>query len=209
MHTHTHGSKAIREKLVTIPAISYKLPTQNASSLHNRLFHFLLLFFLLICFLLATRAVSLFSSARHTRASFTPSQLRTPFLSRPGDTGKMSAHHANIKGPKGEDIQVPVGLWIDGQLVSSSQNRTFETISAANGKTLATLQEGNDADVDKAVIAAQKVSDGDLNVHYIFHPAEKYHSNIKRLTPFAGFPKVERDPRLGERPLNEQAGRSH
>lgn len=70
----------------------------------------------------------------------------------------MSAHHAILKGLKGEDIQVPVGLWIDGQLESSSQNRTFETISAVNGKALATLQEGNEADVDKAVAAAQKVS---------------------------------------------------
>lgn len=71
----------------------------------------------------------------------------------------MSAHYAKLRGPKGEDIQVPVGLWIDGQLVSSSQNRTFETISAVSGKTLTTLQEGNEADVDKAVIAAQKVSE--------------------------------------------------
>jgi acyl-CoA reductase-like NAD-dependent aldehyde dehydrogenase len=78
----------------------------------------------------------------------------------------MSAHHAKLRGPKGEDIQVPVGLWIDGQLVSSSQNRTFETISAVSGKTLTTLQEGNEADVDKAVIAAQKVSDDKLKIFF-------------------------------------------
>lgn len=70
----------------------------------------------------------------------------------------MSAHYAKLTGPKGEDIQVPTGLWIDGQLVSSSQNSTFETTSAVNGKPLTTLQEGNEADVDKAVNAAQKVS---------------------------------------------------
>lgn len=78
----------------------------------------------------------------------------------------MSAHYAKLRGPKGEDIQVPVGLWIDGQLVSSSQNRTFETTSAVSGKTLATLQEGSEADVDKAVIAAQKVSDDKLKHHF-------------------------------------------
>lgn len=78
----------------------------------------------------------------------------------------MSAHYAKLRGPKGEDIQVPVGLWIDGQLVSSSQNRTFETISAVSGKPLATLQEGNEADVDKAVIAAHKVSDDKFEYHF-------------------------------------------
>lgn len=77
----------------------------------------------------------------------------------------MSAYYAKLRGPKGEVIQVPVGLWIDGQLVSSSQNRTFETTSAVSGKTLATLQEGSEADVDKAVIAAQKVSDDKLKYH--------------------------------------------
>lgn len=76
----------------------------------------------------------------------------------------MSAHYAKLRGPKGEDIQVPVGLWIDGELVSSSQNRTFETTSAVSGETLATLQEGSEADVDKAVTAAQKVS-GDKFKH--------------------------------------------
>ena len=107
----------------------------------------------------------------------------------------MSAHYTNLKGPKGEDIQVPVGLWIDGQLLSSSQNRTFESISAVNGKTLATLQEGNEADVDKAVIAAQKVSHDKLE-YRSFCGKYKIPVTGKRLTTFAGFPKVARHPWL-------------
>lgn len=107
----------------------------------------------------------------------------------------MSAHYATLRGPKGEAIQVPVGLWIDGQLLSSSQDRTFETISAVSGKTLATLQEGNEADVDKAVIAAQKVSHDKLE-YRSFCSNYKTPVTSNRLTTFAGFPKVARYPWL-------------
>lgn len=107
----------------------------------------------------------------------------------------MSAHYATLRGPKGEAIQVPVGLWIDGQLVSSSQGRTFETISAVSGKTLATLQEGNEADVDKAVTAAQKVSNDKLE-YRSFCSNYKTPVTSKRLTTSAGLPKVARHPWL-------------
>jgi phenylacetaldehyde dehydrogenase len=50
-------------------------------------------------------------------------------------------------------------MFIDGRLVDAKSNRTFETINPATGETLATVAEGDAADIDVAVKAARRAFD--------------------------------------------------
>ena len=47
-------------------------------------------------------------------------------------------------------------LFIDGQLVDAKSGKTFETVNPATGETLATVAEGDAADIDLAVRAARR-----------------------------------------------------
>ena len=47
-------------------------------------------------------------------------------------------------------------LYIDGQFVAANAGNTFQTINPANGEVLAEVHEAEQADVDRAVAAAQK-----------------------------------------------------
>lgn len=53
----------------------------------------------------------------------------------------------------------PTQLLIDGKWVNSVSGRTFETINPTNGEVITHVQEGEKADVDKAVRAARKAFD--------------------------------------------------
>jgi len=56
-------------------------------------------------------------------------------------------------------IATPRQLFIDGQLVDSKSGKTFETINPATGESLATVSEGDAADIDLAVRAARRAFD--------------------------------------------------
>jgi phenylacetaldehyde dehydrogenase len=50
-------------------------------------------------------------------------------------------------------------MFVDGRLVDARSNRTFETINPATGETLATVAQGDAADIDVAVKAARQAFD--------------------------------------------------
>jgi len=52
-------------------------------------------------------------------------------------------------------------LLIDGQWVAADSGKTFEVKNPANGQTIATVAEGDKADIDKAVAAARRAFEGD------------------------------------------------
>ena len=51
-------------------------------------------------------------------------------------------------------------LLIDGQLVPSLSGRTFKTLNPATEQVIATVAEGNEADVERAVAAARRAFEG-------------------------------------------------
>src|SRR6201990_2509159 len=54
----------------------------------------------------------------------------------------------------------PKLLLIDGQLVPSLSGRTFQSLNPATEEVIATIAEGNEADVDRAVAAARRAFEG-------------------------------------------------
>ena len=63
-------------------------------------------------------------------------------------------------------------LLIDGQHVESVSGRTFNTLNPATGQVIATISEGNEADVERAVAAARRAFEG---VWSTMRPAERGH----------------------------------
>jgi aldehyde dehydrogenase (NAD+) len=57
-------------------------------------------------------------------------------------------------------LSKPKLLLIDGQPVASASGRTFKTLNPATGQVIATVAEGNDVDVDRAVAAARRAFEG-------------------------------------------------
>jgi len=51
-------------------------------------------------------------------------------------------------------------LLIDGQRVPSASGRTFKTLNPATEQVIATIAEGNEVDVDRAVAAARRAFEG-------------------------------------------------
>ena len=51
-------------------------------------------------------------------------------------------------------------LLIDGQRVPSASGRTFQTLNPATEQVIATVAEGNEVDVDRAVAAARRAFEG-------------------------------------------------
>jgi aldehyde dehydrogenase (NAD+) len=54
---------------------------------------------------------------------------------------------------------MPTGLFIGGEFIASADGKTLDTIDPTNGKVITAVAEGNSADVDLAVDAAQKAYD--------------------------------------------------
>src|SRR6202166_4614931 len=54
----------------------------------------------------------------------------------------------------------PELLLIDGQHVPSASGRTFKTLNPATEQVIATVAEGNEVDVDRAVAAARRAFEG-------------------------------------------------
>src|SRR5580704_17765209 len=54
----------------------------------------------------------------------------------------------------------PKLLLIDGQHVPSASGRTFKTLNPATEQVIATVAEGNEVDVDRAVAAARRAFEG-------------------------------------------------
>lgn len=63
-------------------------------------------------------------------------------------------------------------LLIDGRHVESVSGRTFDTLNPATGQVIATISEGNEADVDRAVTSARRAFEG---VWSTMRPAERGH----------------------------------
>ena len=57
-------------------------------------------------------------------------------------------------------ISKPRLLLIDGQHVPSASGRSFKTLNPATEQVIATVAEGNEADVDFAVAAARRAFEG-------------------------------------------------
>ncbi|HBR46356.1 MAG TPA: betaine-aldehyde dehydrogenase, partial [Afipia sp.] len=51
-------------------------------------------------------------------------------------------------------------LLIDGRHVESVSGKTFNTLNPATGQVIATISEGSEADVDRAVAAARRAFEG-------------------------------------------------
>src|SRR5580698_9729256 len=54
----------------------------------------------------------------------------------------------------------PQGLLIDGRRVASASGRVFKSLNPATEEVIATIAEGNEADVDRAVAAARRAFEG-------------------------------------------------
>jgi aldehyde dehydrogenase (NAD+) len=54
----------------------------------------------------------------------------------------------------------PQGLLIDGRRVTSASGRMFRSLNPATEEVIATIAEGNEADVDRAVAAARRAFEG-------------------------------------------------
>jgi aldehyde dehydrogenase (NAD+) len=59
-----------------------------------------------------------------------------------------------------EYLRKPHQLLIDGRRVPSSSGRTFKSLNPATEEVIATIAEGNEADVDHAVAAARRAFEG-------------------------------------------------
>ena len=59
-----------------------------------------------------------------------------------------------------EFLRKPHQLLIDGHRVPSSSGRTFKSLNPATEEVIATIAEGNEADVDRAVAAARRAFEG-------------------------------------------------
>ena len=57
-------------------------------------------------------------------------------------------------------LSKPKLLLIDGQHLASASGRTFKTLNPATGQLVATVAEGNEVDVDRAVAAARRAFEG-------------------------------------------------
>jgi len=54
----------------------------------------------------------------------------------------------------------PKRMFIDGKWVEAASGKTFETVNPSTGQVLASVAEGDSADIDRAVAAARRAFDG-------------------------------------------------
>src|SRR5215472_3124097 len=71
-----------------------------------------------------------------------------------------------------EFLARPQGLLIDGRRVASASGRMFKSLNPATEEVIATIAEGNEADVDRAVAAARRAFEGPWST---MRPAERGH----------------------------------
>ncbi|HEX7789009.1 MAG TPA: aldehyde dehydrogenase family protein [Afipia sp.] len=69
------------------------------------------------------------------------------------------AYDHSLEAPR-ETLVLRKQLLIDGQHVESVSGRTFNTLNPATGQVIATISEGNEADVERAVAAARRAFEG-------------------------------------------------
>ncbi|WP_354109673.1 aldehyde dehydrogenase family protein [Bradyrhizobium sp. S3.12.5] len=72
----------------------------------------------------------------------------------------MSVAYDFAHSPASEFMSRPQHLLIDGRRVPASSGRTFKSLNPATGRVIATIAEGNEADVEHAVAAARRAFEG-------------------------------------------------
>ncbi len=72
----------------------------------------------------------------------------------------MSVAYDFAGSPAAEFMARPQHLLIDGRRVPSASGRTFKSLNPATGQVIATIAEGNEADVEHAVAAARRAFEG-------------------------------------------------
>ncbi len=82
------------------------------------------------------------------------------------------AYDNSLETPRDPSLILRKQLLIDGQHVESLSGRTFDTLNPATGRVIATISEGNEADVNRAVDAARRAFEG---VWSTMRPAERGH----------------------------------
>src|ERR1700744_5397430 len=75
-----------------------------------------------------------------------------------------------------EFLAKPQGLLIDGRNVASASGRMFKSLNPATEEVIATIAEGNEADVDRAVAAARRAFEGSWRT---MRAAERGHILLK------------------------------
>ena len=70
------------------------------------------------------------------------------------------AYDFTLETAAAEFLRKPHQLLIDGRRVPSSSGRTFKSLNPATEEVIATIAEGNEADVDRAVAAARRAFEG-------------------------------------------------
>lgn len=78
---------------------------------------------------------------------------------------------ATIKLPNGKTFEQPTGLFINNEFVKSVSGKTFEVINPSTEEEIVRVYEGDKADVDLAVDAAEKAFKS--GVWSNIHPAER------------------------------------
>lgn len=72
----------------------------------------------------------------------------------------MSIAYDNARAAGPASAPVHKRLLIDGQHVESVSGRSFKTLNPATEQVIATIAEGNEVDVDRAVAAARRAFEG-------------------------------------------------
>jgi len=72
----------------------------------------------------------------------------------------MSVAYDFAHSPATEFMSRPQHLLIDGRRVPANSGRTFKSLNPATGQVIATIAEGNEADVEHAVAAARRAFEG-------------------------------------------------
>ncbi|PPJ58986.1 hypothetical protein CBER1_11786 [Cercospora berteroae] len=65
-----------------------------------------------------------------------------------------------LETPHSGRYEQPIGLFINGEFVPSSKGRKFETINPTTEEVITSVYEGDEEDIDKAVVAARKAFEG-------------------------------------------------
>src|SRR5262245_17911381 len=90
---------------------------------------------------------------------FTQANSRLVWHTRTGGN-MMSVAYDFAHSPASEFMSRPQHLLIDGRRVPASSGRTFKSLNPATGQVIATIAEGNEADVEHAVAAARRAFEG-------------------------------------------------
>src|ERR1700744_180470 len=70
------------------------------------------------------------------------------------------AYYYSQQSPTADFLARPQHLLVDGRRVASASGRTFKSLNPATERVIATVAEGNEADVDHAVAAARRAFEG-------------------------------------------------